>query len=791
METEKEGCQALFSPAVSCSHTGSQGGATRFTSRGRQHIPKLKEWRCNLTALSQVYNLYFLAVADELYVYQPNFPDQFLADEPELIVKPPVSRPNLTPHPGIDRQCPHSITRLHVDFLGNEEIILIACDDGDVAAYKTAHIQYALEKHLARADEQNDDEPHANIRPYFHRNFTLSAWGLAVHREARLIAVSSNTRRVTVLAFALTRKAGSVSASSTSSIHTLGEPTDQKQSFPHDRATLTVITLHIGATQNIPSVSFDNSGADPEGRWLLSNMIDGNVFLWDLHNPGLPARRMRLGFCAGPLNHQLLRNTCACPDMRSYPHAAWGAIFIDPRSCLKCETVQEAFGSGNLEEDNFFYDITPKQNTPTNTNTFLHSNNSNTNSQQISNNPGINVPQISTNSETNAQQVSNNPSTNPQPFANNPATHAQQDSTNIQQGSTNDPPIPSNTSTNLQPASNQSFAQLLAQLVADEDESEDDDEDMLDEDEENEFFEQQVHATINNSLGAVQPPTEAPVTTVSVHPANPGPPSALAVQNQTTPASTVPAMSNLGNAISLFLGEDDEEDDDDEMDDLDDIDDADLIHVLQTQYHPATPAPPNLLKKPFFDRNHPRPASGSRLGPNRELLNTPPETPIMIINKADVCLLQPLGPKNDFEGQPIIAMRNPQLTVHDQTSPFWDRLCFVLQIPELGVVIVGTPVGKVCILTLTRTRVNKKTIFGYRYDPKTDLLPYVEEGKEFPGLGVGGNVLVGVAASPVQGNQLGDERWRLMLHFSDHTMLSYELERTRGDLETRMEEIVV
>lgn len=40
--------------------------------------------------------------------------------------------------------------------------------------------------------------------PFFHENAGLTAWGLAIHQESRLIAVSSNRREVTVWAFALT-----------------------------------------------------------------------------------------------------------------------------------------------------------------------------------------------------------------------------------------------------------------------------------------------------------------------------------------------------------------------------------------------------------------------------------------------------------------------------------------------------------------------------------------------------------------------------------------------------------
>src|SRR5689334_20440174 len=96
-----------------------------------------------LTALSQIYNLYFVACIDKIYVYEPSFPDQRLTNEPALIISPPKSKPGL--RGSIDVYHPHSITRLHVDFLGNHEIVLVTCDDGDVIGYSIPSIQREIE----------------------------------------------------------------------------------------------------------------------------------------------------------------------------------------------------------------------------------------------------------------------------------------------------------------------------------------------------------------------------------------------------------------------------------------------------------------------------------------------------------------------------------------------------------------------------------------------------------------------------------------------------------------------
>ena len=162
------------------------------------------------TALSQVYNLYFIACVDTIHVYQPSFPDQKLSGRPDLILRPPKSRPGL--RGTIDPPNPHSITHLIVDFLGTEEILLVSCDDGDVVGYHIHLIQQAIETQLVSDTFERNAR---DVRNFFHKNVGLSAWGLSVHCEARLIAVSANTHRVTIYAFALAKSSTSSSRSST------------------------------------------------------------------------------------------------------------------------------------------------------------------------------------------------------------------------------------------------------------------------------------------------------------------------------------------------------------------------------------------------------------------------------------------------------------------------------------------------------------------------------------------------------------------------------------------------
>lgn len=204
----------------------------------------------------------------------------------------------------------------------------------------------------------------------------------------------------------------------------------------------------------------------------------------------------------------------------------------------------------------------------------------------------------------------------------------------------------------------------------------------------------------------------------------------------------------------------------------------------------------NARKKPFFESNR----------TNTLEQNAPaPSVPIMIVCKHDVFLLQPLSSENSYEGGPIVAMNDPLLTVHGRIAPFHDRLCFTTEIPELGIVLVGSPVGRVAILTLTHTRKSKrgKTIYGYRYDPSRDLLPLAAQRQAYPQLGNAQTRLVGMATSPMQGMQgsskgetsptrvHGSRRWRLILYYQNNTILSYELSWCREESGAILSTLVV
>lgn len=119
------------------------------------------------------------------------------------------------------------------------------------------------------------------------------------------------------------------------------------------------------------------------------------------------------------------------------------------------------------------------------------------------------------------------------------------------------------------------------------------------------------------------------------------------------------------------------------------------------------------------------------------------------------------------------------------------RLNMILQIPELGAVAIGNQVGRVMLLTMTKSADYR---CGFRVDWILPLKSQEEQDlrPEVP--------LMGMAVGPIQGrgamdnysrNDLPDQhseelwnpleyprRYRLFLLYCDHTVLSYEIKRS-------------
>ncbi|KIX09374.1 uncharacterized protein Z518_00453 [Rhinocladiella mackenziei CBS 650.93] len=288
-------------------------GRDRFSRDGIYNPPPLAFWRNNLTALSQRSNLYFVATRDSIAVYKPDFPFQRLHRLPCLLIPPTLANPHAEGY--IDPQHPHAINHLIVGDLGTEEILLISTDSGNVTAYYTKAVEEAIRKDPYRfsTDARSD---YVGVRAFFTQWLHESAWGLSIHTQARMIAVSANTphhvpsedpcAKITVFAFALTEDLDQEGTRDDVVDHSDWHEWETRGSdfAPPPRKKNYKITLggFEGHDHNIPSVSFVNTDEDGDGRWLLSTDIGGEMKIWQIWTGicfkswDFAEKRMRSGF---------------------------------------------------------------------------------------------------------------------------------------------------------------------------------------------------------------------------------------------------------------------------------------------------------------------------------------------------------------------------------------------------------------------------------------------------------------------------------------------------------------
>ncbi|KAF7895708.1 uncharacterized protein EAF01_009670 [Botrytis porri] len=158
-----------------------------------QGMPRPATWRMNLVALSQKYNMYFVAYLDTIHITRPRTLKQMLPGVPDMILRLPKSGNAGSGY--VYQSRPHCVNNMIIGNLGNKEILLFCCDDGDVTAYYTDLLAEELQQEV---ESTADSIPIASTQPFFLENVGISAWGIAIHQKSRLIAVSSNKQEVTV-----------------------------------------------------------------------------------------------------------------------------------------------------------------------------------------------------------------------------------------------------------------------------------------------------------------------------------------------------------------------------------------------------------------------------------------------------------------------------------------------------------------------------------------------------------------------------------------------------------------
>ncbi|RGP67271.1 crt10 protein [Fusarium longipes] len=309
---------------------GNDSDDERHSGSIYQLIPSMQKFRGNLTALSQVYNLYFSAYQGRIFVYRPRAaPSQALPSQPDLQLKPKASSVARLVGGALDESRPHIVNHMTIGFLGDEEIVLACYDDGDVVAYYTK----ALAKQIFTCRDTADALHKTKTAPkqFFHENVGISAWGLAVHQKSRLIAVSSNRHEVVVFALALTQNP----PSRRKSVSRMTHPAIQTRT----RNWRIVIRLPPAA-DNIPNVCFVD---DCQGNAQRVGAVDvkGNAWLADIWQGNVGPIEIR------PISETLIRSEEFYPA----PSRGWGIFALDEGDFLKVKTTEELFGlpSNQLE----------------------------------------------------------------------------------------------------------------------------------------------------------------------------------------------------------------------------------------------------------------------------------------------------------------------------------------------------------------------------------------------------------------------------------------------------------
>lgn len=305
--------------AVTIGLTSIETGKERFTRDGAYNPPPVAYWRNNLTALSQRFNLYFVATRDSIAVYQPEFPFQRLHKLPSLLIPPSLANPSAEGY--LDTCFPHAINHLIVGDLGSEEILLVSTDSGNVTAYYTKAIEQAIRKDPYRFSNDARSD-YVGVRAFFAQWVDESAWGLSIHTQGRMIAVSANTphhvqsddpcAKITVFAFALTEDARDHQAKDDENYFSEYDKQADWLEWelrgansalpPRDRNYKITLGGVEGHDYNIPSISFVNNDQDPDGKWLLSTDIGGEMKIWQIwqgicHKSwDFAEKRMRWGF---------------------------------------------------------------------------------------------------------------------------------------------------------------------------------------------------------------------------------------------------------------------------------------------------------------------------------------------------------------------------------------------------------------------------------------------------------------------------------------------------------------
>ncbi len=564
-------------------------------------------------------------------------------------------------------------------------MIAVVRDDGDVDAFLVRHIVHAIDR---RAEPDStigvagDD-----IRPFFQSNVEISAWGLAIHTEARILAVSSNAHEVRVFKFGLLRADEDVAIS--------GEDEELSDSEDEVRERKTDVTLHVlNGEANIPHIAFCNTGNDPEARWLLTTDISGVCRVMDLDAlQAVQAFRFGRSFAAqytGGFDHL---------------NAGWAIMFLDRRSFQPEESIHTALG---LQEDHTLagykrsdaiWDLSKTiQHLPESYEPFVERR---TKKQNLDSRLDTGSSEQQT-TEVSVELDTNDPT-----------------SSDVNDDSDSDGGVPVDIEIEL-PEADQDGSQDMDSEVSEHYHEPTSIEDITQE---------QLDYEDNQSLSPISLNYDDHLD----------PPSPILVDDAEDPDDE--GTEDTISPNSLYNG---------------------------TSIHSYAPR--------FTSQQTP-------------LCDGLP-CPILHASVRNIYLLQPpahLKPNSEDNSfaltPPLLGFANPLRQSIQRDFEFlrlFDRLNMHAYIPELGIVVLASQKGRAIVLALTKfvstkssaSRSSERSVYCMRV---TAILPFSsQEEKWRPFV-----PLHGLAVAPVQGRGREEGRWRLMMLYQDHSILSYELRRER------------
>ncbi|KAF4123963.1 CRT10 [Geosmithia morbida] len=310
-------------------------------------IPYTHKFRNNLTALSSAHNLYFVAYSHRIFVYKPTHGTRSRLDcHPDLQLQAKKTERAQVVGGTIDlRHRGQSINHIICGFLGDREIVLACSDNGDVFAFYTDDIADSVfreprppkqdilpRRNTNDADRKQKKSTTTNPEPFFHSNVKKSAWGLAIHRASRVIAVSSNRAEVTVFAFSLST--GPAPAAADDDEEGGADRGSVEAWVRHRRCNWKIIISLPPMASNVPNICFlDNEKGDAEKICAVD--INGNTWVADIWTPFQPIECIPISRLAEFHSEEL----------RAAPPRGWGILALLESHFMEVDTLEELLGA--------------------------------------------------------------------------------------------------------------------------------------------------------------------------------------------------------------------------------------------------------------------------------------------------------------------------------------------------------------------------------------------------------------------------------------------------------------